>query len=162
MPLPVKVDAINNFLQPTTVKGLQEFVGLINFYNHFFPAAAQVMQPLYQALAGKPRTLILSAEIALAFQGAKQALAQATLLHNPTGKAPVALTLDALAVAVGALEQWSQGVWKPIAFFSKQLRAPELKYSAFDKELLALYLAIRHFRYFLEGRSLFPLLITSH
>ena len=65
----------------------------------------------------------------------------------------MALTVDASAVAVGAsLEQWSQGIWKPIAFFSKQLRAPELKYSAFDRELLALYLAIRHFRYFLEGR----------
>ena len=30
---------------------------------------------------------------------------------------------------------------------------PELKYSAFDRELLALFLAIRHFRYFVEGRD---------
>ena len=65
----------------------------------------------------------------------------------------MALTVDASAVAVGAsLEQWLQGIWKPMAFFSKQLRAPELKYSAFDRELLALYLDIRHFHYFLEGR----------
>ena len=37
-------------------------------------------------------------------------------------------------------------------FFSSHLRPPERKYSAFDRELLALYLTIRHFRYFLEGR----------
>jgi hypothetical protein len=37
------------------------------------------------------------------------------------------------------------------AFFSKQLRVAEQKYSAFDKELLALYLSTRHFRYYLKG-----------
>ena len=41
----------------------------------------------------------------------------------------------------------------PLAFFSKKLRQPEKKYSAFDRELLALYLGVRHFRYFLEGRK---------
>ena len=45
------------------------------------------------------------------------------------------------------------GIWVPLAFFSKKLRPPERKYSAFDRELLALYLGIRHFRYFLEGRQ---------
>ena len=34
-----------------------------------------------------------------------------------------------------------------------QLHPPEHKYSSFDRELLALYLAVRHFRYFLEARS---------
>ena len=43
--------------------------------------------------------------------------------------------------------------WKPLAFFSHQLRPPERKYSAFDRKLLALYLAVRHFHYFLEARS---------
>ena len=38
-----------------------------------------------------------------------------------------------------------------LAFFSEQLRPTERKYSAFDWELLALYLGVRHFRYFLEG-----------
>lgn len=40
-----------------------------------------------------------------------------------------------------------------MAFFSRQLRPAEKKYSAFDCELLALYLTVRHFRYFLEGRN---------
>ena len=93
MPLPVNVDAINNFPQPTIVKDPQEFVGMINFYNYFVPAAVQVMQPLYQALVGKPQTLIWSEELAPAFQGPKQALAQA-VLHHPIIGAMVTRSLE--------------------------------------------------------------------
>ena len=45
-------------------------------------------------------------------------------------------------------------------FFSRKLRPAEQNYSAFDRELLAAYLAIRHFRYSLEGRSF--TLFTDH
>ena len=40
-----------------------------------------------------------------------------------------------------------------MAFFSKSLHKAETHYSAFNRELLALYLAIKHFHYFLEGCS---------
>ena len=64
------------------------------------------------------------------------------------------LTTDASDRAVGAvLQQRTDESWEPLAFFSKKLRPPEQKYSAFDRELLALYLGIRHFRHFLEGRK---------
>ena len=58
MPLPEKVDAITRFTQPTTVKGLQEFVGIVSFYRRFIPAAAKLMLPLLEALTGKPKTLV--------------------------------------------------------------------------------------------------------
>ena len=75
------------------------------------------------------------------------------MLVHPTVDSETALTVDASNVAFGGVfEQQIDGMWKPFAFFSKQLREPEQKYSAFDRELLALHLAIRHFRYFLEGR----------
>ena len=40
--------------------------------------------------------------------------------------------------------------------FSKQLRKHELMYSTFDRELLALYLGIRHVQYLLEVRHFTP------
>ena len=49
------------------------------------------------------------------------------------------------------LEQFIHGQWKPISFFLKKLNPAELKYSAFDRELLAAYLAVQHFQYFVEG-----------
>ena len=47
-PLPEKVDAIRSFPTPTTVKQLQEYLGMVNFYHRFVPSAAALMQLLYQ------------------------------------------------------------------------------------------------------------------
>ena len=49
--LPEEVDAITQFAQLTTVKGLQEFVGMVNFYRRFIPGATQKMTPLFEALS---------------------------------------------------------------------------------------------------------------
>ena len=154
-PLPAKVKAVMDFPRPSTVKGLQEFLGMVNFYHRFVPGIAGTLQPLYAALTSpKNKPLVWSSGMTNAFKKGKEALAQSTLLVHPVPNAPISLSVDASDVAVGAaLEQFSDGQWKPIAFFSRQLRAAALKYSTFDRELLGLYLAIRHFRYFLEGRQ---------
>lgn len=52
-PLPDKVKAICQFQQPVSIKGLQEFVGMVNFYHRFIPAAAAIMQPLFAALPAR-------------------------------------------------------------------------------------------------------------
>lgn len=71
------------------------------------------------------------------------------------------MTVDASDKAIGwILEQEIDGRYCPLAFFSKQLKLAKAKYSSFDRELLALHLTIRYFRYFLEGRSVTAL--TDH
>ena len=68
---------------------------------------------------------------------------------------------DASDTAVGAvLQQQINGEWKPIAFFSKRLKPAETRYSTFDRELLAIYLAIKHFQHFFEGRQF--QILTDH
>lgn len=155
-PLPSKVQAITDFPRPSSVKSLQEFLGMMNFYNRFIPQSAAILRPLYSALKStKPRhSLTWSDAMNEAFTSSKSALANATLLTHPCPNAPIALTTDASDLAVGAvLEQFVGESWKPLAFFSRQLRHAEEKYSTFDRELLGLYLAIRHFRFVLEGRK---------
>ena len=154
VPLPAKVEAITNFPRPITVKSLQEFLGMVNFYHRFIPQAARVMDSLHDALKGPSKQLVEWTEARVkAFDGTKAALARATMLAHPDPMAPIAVTSDASDLAVGAVfEQWVDGDWQPLAFFSRRLRDSERKYSAFDRELLALYLAIRHFRAMLEGR----------
>ena len=62
--------------------------------------------------------------------------------------------LVASDMAVGAvLQQQIEGVWHPISYFSKKLRPAETRYSTFNCELLAIFLAIKHFRHFVEGRD---------
>ena len=76
------------------------------------------------------------------------------MLVHPHQNAPTCITTDVSNRAVGGvLEQFIDGQLKPISFFSKKLCQAELNYSAFDRELLAIYLAIRHFQYFVEGRK---------
>ena len=57
------MDAITQYAQPTTVKGLQEFVGMVSFYHRFIPGAARLMLPLFDAIAGKPKTLTWNEEM---------------------------------------------------------------------------------------------------
>ncbi|GFS66049.1 retrovirus-related Pol polyprotein from transposon 17.6 [Trichonephila clavipes] len=84
----------------------------------------------------------------------KQALADAALLAHPSPSAPLALHVDASNYAIGgALHQVVDSELQPLAFFSRKLTSSEKSYSAYDRELLAIYSAIRHFRYMLEARD---------
>jgi RNase H-like domain found in reverse transcriptase/Integrase zinc binding domain/Integrase core domain len=89
-----------------------------------------------------------------AFLAAKAALAAASQLDFPASGAALSLVTDASATHAGAvLQQRCHGeAWRPLGFFSAKLDPPQRNYSAFDRELLAMYLAIRHFRFMLEGR----------
>ncbi|KFD64656.1 hypothetical protein M514_23114, partial [Trichuris suis] len=96
-----------------------------------------------------------------AFEQVKHALANATMLLHPKPEAPTNVMVDASEFATGAvLQQYIEGKWCPISFFSKQLKNSQRRYSTFSKELLATYQAVKHFRYFLEGRQFFVL--TDH
>ena len=114
------------------------------------------MQPLHDLLTtSKPRTQTLTwNNTALAaFEDTKEALAKATCLSYPKPDAPTCLMTDASDTAVGAvLQQYIDNTWHPISFFSRKMKPAETRYSTFDRELLAVYLAIKHFSHFLEGR----------
>lgn len=96
-----------------------------------------------------------------AFHKIKTALADATMLSHPKHDADLCLMTDASDVAVGAvIQQKINDVWQPLGFFSKRLQPAESRYSTFGRELLAVYLSIKHFRHHLEGRQFFVL--TDH
>ena len=92
----------------------------------------------------------------------KKSLSAAVLLNHPNPFSATALTVDASDVAVGGelAQRGRDSTWKPLAFFSHALSAAEKKYSAFDRELLAVFLAVKHFRHYLEGRRF--VIFTDH
>ena len=51
LPLPAKVDAIRVFSRPKTVKGLQQFAGMVNLYHRLVPNAPHIMRHIYAALS---------------------------------------------------------------------------------------------------------------
>jgi len=72
----------------------------------------------------------------------------------------LALFTDTSNQSREALQQRRNKCWKSLAFFSKKLSKAETKYSAFDREMLAIYLAIKHFRHMLEARTF--VIYTDH
>lgn len=155
-PLDTKVQAIRDFPLPKTVKQLRGFLGMTNFYRRFLPHAALTQASLNALLAGavKGSTPIhLSDEALKAFKDTKESLANAALLAHPDCRAKLALVTDASDLAMGAaLQQLHEGNWQPLAFFSRKLSPSQMKYSPYDRELLAIYEAIKYFRHMLEAR----------
>ena len=162
VPIPAKLDSIRSMPLPPTKVALQRYLGCINFYHRFLPGIAAVLAPLHALVASVSRpkaTLDWQSSHREAFEESKSRLASSVQLAHPDPTASVTLTTDASDVAVGAV--LSQGpAQEPLGFFSKKLSPAERKYSAFDKELLAIYMAICHFRPHLDGRH-FPV-FTDH
>ena len=160
-PLSKHTSAITDFPPPSDKPGLQRFLGMINFYRRFLKNAAQILAPLTNALKGPGKSLLWTEDLNSAFLLAKKLLAAVPVLTHPEPGAPLSLAVDASDSHVGAVfQQQVRGSWFPLAFFSKKLSSAESKYSAFDRELLAAYSSIRHFRFLLEGRSF--TLFTDH
>lgn len=62
------------------------------------------------------------------------------------------IMVHASHMAFGAvLQQYTDHQWCAASFFSTSVSPTERRYSYFGRGLLAIYLGIKHFRYFLEG-----------
>ena len=153
-PSPEKVDAILATKEPTTIKQLQRFHGMVNYYRRFIHQAAHHLCALFDALQGKPKKLDWSDSLQKSFDAIKLALATAAMLHHPDPSLPLALTTDASDVAMGGVvEQRGPKGWEPLAFFSKKFEKTQKEWCPYDRELNAVHKAIRHFKHMLEGRT---------
>nr|CDS27662.2 gag pol polyprotein [Hymenolepis microstoma] len=155
-PLPERTQSILNYPAPQSVKSLRRFLGVVNYYGRFIPNSAHILQPLTDLLKGNPKHFKMTSEAESAFSVVKQELAKATTLNHLDTCSGTRLVLrtDASQVAVGAvLQQVVKGETQPLFFFSKKLTTTKTQYSTFGQELLAIYLAVKHFRHILEGRQ---------
>ena len=160
-PLPEKVQVIRATTPPTSVKELQRFLGMVGYYRRFIPNAATHLFHLFEALKGKPKTLNWTSQCQASFEATKEALASASMLFHPRVGAPLALTTDASNLAVGGVvEQRGPRGWEPLAFYSSKLEPHQQSWPPYDRELLASFKAVRHFKHLVEGRSF--TLYTDH
>lgn len=149
-PLETKVQAIQEFPIPKTVKELRRFLGMINFYRRFVPNAAKLQAPLNAVLAG-PK---VKGSHPVNMTPGMSSLSKATLLAHPDATAELTIVTDASDTAIGAVLQQRKGEnWEPLAFYSHKLSSAQRKYSPYDRELLAVYEAIKYFRHMVEARA---------
>ncbi len=82
-------------------------------------------------------------------------------LTVPVENDEFSLECDASSTGVGAvLSVRREGEWRPVAFFSKQLKGAQSRYSAQELEGLAVYEAVQHFAFYLYRRKF--LIVTDH
>ncbi|XP_076039501.1 uncharacterized protein LOC143024574 [Oratosquilla oratoria] len=108
-PLPQKVDTIIDFPQPTSVKMLRQFLGIVNYYHRFILDAAAELVPLNDLTKNRSKRSVVpvkwSPEATQAFGQVKAAIAEAARLSYPVAHAPTFLTTDTSFTAMGAVLQ---------------------------------------------------------
>ncbi|SJK99609.1 uncharacterized protein ARMOST_02917 [Armillaria ostoyae] len=147
---PVKLAGIAEWPTPTKKKELQSFLGFTNFYRKFIKNYSKVVRALTQLTGNAEWTW--GATQNQAFQQLKKQMAEDVILAIPTPDRRFRVEADASNGAVGAvLSQEQEGKWRPVAFMSKALTATERNYEIYDKELLAIMLALSEWRHYLMG-----------
>ena len=151
---------------PTTKTIIQHrrILGMLNFYRRLIPHSATIQAPLHDILSGPKvkgsHPVTWNEALVAAFNECKVSLCRAALLAHPHPTALLALVRDASTTAMGAvLQQRVQDVRQSLAF-SRKLSLAQLKYSAYDRQLLAIYEAVRYFRHMLEARHF--TILTDH
>jgi hypothetical protein len=160
-----KVTSINEYPKPKTVQQLRTFLGMVNYYREHVPNAASLQAPLNAYLHNSKKRdkteIKWTNEASQAFEDTKICLSNAALLAHPHSSVPLALFTDASNTCAGAvLQQYVNKIWQPLGYFSKKFSTTQQKYSTYDRELLAIYLSMKHFRKIFEGRQL--IIFTDH
>ncbi len=90
-------------------------------------------------------------------------MAEDVILAIPNETDPFMVEANASEGAVGAvLSQKQNGKWCPVAFMSKSLSATEHNYEIYDKELLAIMLALDEWCHYLMGAAIDFEIWTDH
>lgn len=162
-----KIKVISDYPRPKNVEELRRFLGMINYYRENIPNAAAIQAPLHIYLHNThskkhDKTEVMwNEETYQAFEDCKKCIQEAAYLAHPLHSAPLGLMCDASDKCAGAvLQQQVDGKWQPLGYFSKKFTPAQQKYSTFDRELQAIYLAMKHFRKVFEGREL--IVYTDH
>ena len=151
---------MRSFSQPCDAKEMRRYLGMLNFYRLFLNNAATVLIPLYDIIKTHnklpPRSpIVWSTQQIDAFEKSTDMLANAAYLAYPVPGVPVSIAADASDIAVAAVlqQQLPDGTIQPLAFFSRRLDPTQMLWSICGRELLAVYLGIKHFVHYLEGTS---------
>lgn len=142
---PVKIKGISTWLVPNSKKDVQSFLGFCNFYHCFIKDFAKIAWPLHDLTGNIP--FIWTKEQTYSFNQLKSLITSAPIISILNNKRPFCLEADTSDFMIGAvLSQKQENKWKPIVFLSKLLMLMQHNYEIYDKELLAIMLALGEFQ----------------
>ena len=142
-----KVRAIQEWKVPKGVSELRSFLGLANYYRKFVEGYSRRVAVLTDLLK-KGRPWNWSEACQGAFIDLKQVLVKDPVLALPDLSKPFEVQTDASDFALGGVLM-QEG--HPVAYESRKLSEAERKYTAQEKELLAVVHCLRNWRHYLLG-----------
>ena len=139
-----------NWPLPRDAKEVRGFLGLTGSYRRFVKGYGLIAKPLTDLT--KKNGFLWNEEAQSAFEKLKLALTTVPVLQLPNFLEPFTVECDTSSAGVGAILLQSE---HPIAFFSKGFSFSNRLKSTYDRELLALVLALQKWRHYLMGRQFF-------
>eukprot|EP00873_Tetraselmis_striata_P026691 jgi/Tetstr1/446955/TSEL_034413.t1 len=160
---PRKVEAVQQWPVPKTIKDVRGFLGLAGYYRKFIHNFAAIAAPLHDLTKNQPE-FVWTPRADAAFRALKDAMVRAPVLSIPDTSADARYTLytDASGFAVGAVLLQDQGSGlRPVAYHARKMNKHEVHYPVHEQELLAVRDALIKFRCYLDGAAGFTV-ITDH
>ncbi|CAO2169811.1 unnamed protein product [Urochloa humidicola] len=143
---PTKVSAIAQWPTPTSAKELRSFLGLAGYYRKFVKGFGLISRPLTDLLK-KHSLFIWTSVHDKSFAALKHTLCHAPVLALPDFSKTFAIETDASGTGVGAV-LLQDG--HPLAYISKALGPKSQGLSTYEKEYLAILLAVQQWRAYLQ------------
>jgi hypothetical protein len=142
---PGKVSIIKSWPSPRSAKEIRSFLGLAGYYRKFVANFGILSRPLTNLLK-KGQLFVWHSEHEQAFNALKQALINAPVLALPDFSQQFEIETDASDKGIGAVLHQAG---HPIAFVSKALGPRHQALSTYEKECLAILMAVEHWRSYL-------------
>ena len=150
MPIPKKVQAIQDIATPTTKKQLRRFIGMVNYYRDMWVRRSETLAPL-TSLTSKDVKWEWTEVHQQAFDKMKKIVAREVLLSYPDFNDVFEIHTDASATQLGAVISQKS---KPIAFYSRKLNPAQTRYTTTERELLAIVETLKEFKNILLGQNI--------
>lgn len=151
-----KIIAVKSWPRPKNLKELRGFSGLTSYYRRFVKHYGVISRPLSNLLK-KGVPYIWNSETESAFQQLKVALTTASVLALPEFTKQFVIETDASDVGFGAVLMQSN---HPIDYLSKAVSAKNQALSTYEKECMAIMLAVDKWRAYLQNQEF--LIRTDH
>lgn len=142
---PKKTEAMLKWPQPTTITELRGFLGLTGYYRKFVRNYAIIARPLTNLL--KKKGFVWSEVATTAFLALKEAMVSTPVLQLPDFQKQFVIETDACDLGIGAVLMQDH---HPLAFLSKPLSTAHQQLSIYEKEFLALLMAVERWRPYLQ------------
>ena len=134
-----KVQGVIEWLVPKSVKDMQKFLGLVNYYRQFVKDFAKIAKPLHK-MTRKENKWSWGERQQKAFEELKKRFTMEPVLVTPYLDKEMRVEVDASDFAMGGvlLMKCEDENWRPVAYISKSLNKAKRNYEIHDKEMLVI------------------------